>query len=108
MRLKEIRKMKGLSQQEVAAAIGCSSTSYSRYETGIRQPSIELSLRIADVLGVTVDYLLGRQMIEDSILSAYEIELVKAAREADQRAREDAMVLLKTHCISPSKKGGIE
>lgn len=108
MSLKEIRMKKGLTQQEVAAAIGCSSVVYSRYETEARQPSIEALLRMADVMGVTVDCLLGRQEIEDSTLSAYEIELVNASRDADSRAREDAMVPLKVHCTSSDKKGSIE
>lgn len=108
MSLKEIRMQKGLTQQEVADAIGCSSVVYSRYETGARQPSLEVVLRLADVMGVTVDYLLGREVTETTTLSAYEIELVSAAREADSRAREDAMVILRQHRTSPVKKGSEE
>ena len=104
MNLKEIRSKRNLTQQQVADHIGCSAVVYSRYENGIRQPSIETLLRIADLFGVTVDYLLGRQNVENSTLSKYEIELVTAARNADDRAREDALQMLVSHGVDEKKK----
>ena len=97
MNLKEIRIKRNLTQQQVAEHIGCSAVAYSRYENGTRQPSIEALLRLADLFNVTVDYLLGRQNIEDSTLSNYEIDLVTAARNADDRARDDALQMLVSH-----------
>ena len=97
MNLKDIRTKRNLTQQQVADKIGCSAIVYSRYENGLRQPSIETLLRLADIFGVTVDYLLGRQNIEDPILSKYEIDLITAARNADDRAREDALQMLVSH-----------
>ena len=38
MRLKELRIRKGVTQQEVAMAIGCSANNYARYERGEREP----------------------------------------------------------------------
>lgn len=66
MNIKDIRSRKGLTQAEVASAIGVSSVVYSRYETGSRQPSIDILIQLADIFGVTVDYLLGRQDIYGS------------------------------------------
>jgi transcriptional regulator with XRE-family HTH domain len=103
MNLKEIRRKRNLTQQIVADYLGSSSVVYSRYETGSRQPSIETLLRLANLFGVTVDYLLGRQDIEDSTLSAYEVSLVAAARNADERARGDALDLLIAHSTSCQK-----
>ena len=65
MNIKKIRVQKGFTQSEVASALGVSSVVYSRYETGKRQPSIDTLIQIADIFGVTVDYLLGRQDYED-------------------------------------------
>ena len=62
--IKDIRSRRNLTQTEVATAIGVSSVVYSRYETGKRQSSIEILLQLADLFGVTVDYLLGRKDIE--------------------------------------------
>ena len=101
MNLKEIRTRRNMTQRAVADYIGCSSVVYSRYERGTRQPSIEMLLKLADLFGVTVDFLLGRQDLEDSTLSEYEKQLVLASRNADERAKDDALQMLLSHaCIS--------
>lgn len=97
MNIKDIRTRKNLTQADVANALGVSSVVYSRYETGSRQPSIDVLIQLADIFGVTVDYLLGRQDIEDSTLSDYELQLLIASRNADERAKTDALNLLLTH-----------
>lgn len=103
MNIKDIRTRKNLTQAEVASALGVSSVVYSRYETGSRQPSIEVLIQLADIFGVTVDYLLGRQDIEDSTLSEYELRLLIASRNADERAKEDALNMLLTHNVTKSE-----
>jgi len=97
MNLKDIRLRKGLTQSEVASALGISSVVYSRYETGTRQPSADTIIQLANVFGVTVDYLLGRQEFETSTLSEEELHLLIASRNADERAKQDALNLLLTH-----------
>ena len=52
MNIKDIRTRKGLTQAEVASALGVSSVVYSRYETGSRQPSIDILIQPADIFGV--------------------------------------------------------
>lgn len=59
-RLKELRLDKGLSQIEVANWISVSRTSYTKYETGVYEPSIETLIKLAEFYGVTVDYIIGR------------------------------------------------
>lgn len=105
MNLKELRLEKGMTQRDVAGAIGCSAKAYSDYERGAREPSIEVFLRLADVFGVTMDALLGRPQSEGIVLSGHEIELVNASREADARARKDALLLLQSHARGQDKKG---
>lgn len=100
MNIKDIRLQKGLTQSEVATALGVSSVVYSRYENGKRQPSIDTLVQMADIFGVTVDYLLGRQDIEDSTLSEYELHLLIASRNADERAKQDALNMLLAHATS--------
>lgn len=60
-RLKQLRKDKRLTQAQVAQRIGVTASMVSSYETDIRLPSYEVLIRLADVFGVTVDYLLCRQ-----------------------------------------------
>ena len=97
LKLKEIRLIRGMSQQTVADYLHCSAVCYSRYETGNRCPSLDLLIQMADCFDVTVDYLLGRQQISAQGLTPYETALVDAARKADDRAREDALQLLQAH-----------
>ncbi len=103
MNIKDIRTRKGLTQAEVASALGVSSVVYSRYETGSRQPSIDILIQLADIFGVTVDYL-GRQDIEDSTLSEYELSLLIASRKADERAKQDALNMLLAHAVKTNQK----
>ncbi|MBQ9544660.1 MAG: helix-turn-helix transcriptional regulator [Clostridia bacterium] len=102
MNLKEIRKAKKLTQRQVADFLICSPTVYSRYETGERQPPVEVLIRLSDFFGVTVDYLVGKEKLAFDGLTEIERELVRNFRRADERARDDAMTLLRLHSISAS------
>ena len=97
MNLKMLRKQRRMTQKDVADHLCCSPGVYSRYETGEREPSIDILIILADLFKVSVDYLIGRQDIAFAGLSIYEKTLVTAARSADERAREDALNTLMTH-----------
>ena len=60
MRLKELRKKKGLSQLRLATELNTTQNTISRYETGEREPGIDELVKIADYFNVSVDYLIGR------------------------------------------------
>ena len=60
VRLKELRKEKGVKQAEIAETLGCTPNHYQKIEYGqINVPSTNLMI-LADYFGVTTDYLLGR------------------------------------------------
>lgn len=52
------RKMAGLSQLDLADAIGVSRQAVSKYETGVSEPDIQKLTEIASLLNVTMDQLL--------------------------------------------------
>ena len=60
MRLKELRKKKGISQLRLATDLNTTQNTISRYETGEREPGINELIKIADYFHVSVDYLIGR------------------------------------------------
>ena len=60
MRLRELRKMRRLSQVKVAMDLNLSQNSISRYETGDREAGYDTLIAIADYFDVSVDYLLER------------------------------------------------
>ena len=48
-----------MSQKDVAEEIGVAKSTYSLYESGNREPNVQTIKRIADVLNVSADDLLG-------------------------------------------------
>lgn len=58
-RLKELRKEKKLTQEELAKEIGVSKITILRWENGERQIKPEKAQQLADYFGVSVGYLLG-------------------------------------------------
>lgn len=104
MKLQEIRTQRGLTQKQVADAIGCIPSVYSRYETGVREPSLEILIQLAQFFGVSLDELVGYQAPKDTGLNSYEIALINAAREADDRARADALAMLQSHRVERKKE----
>ena len=59
-RLKTLREGIGISQMEMAEAIGSSQSSVNRYENGQSTPSVALFRRYADYFDVSLDYIFGR------------------------------------------------
>ena len=101
MRLKEIRERLGYSRKQACDYIGCSRTVYTRYENGTRQPSLPTLVRIADVFNVSIDFLLGREGIDQATLTEREKDYLTVFRTADPRAQEDAYNLMAAHQIIP-------
>lgn len=83
MNLKELRTKKGLLQKDVAEKLGIGRTTYVRYETGQFEPDIKTLIRLADIFGVTVDYLIGREAAacaDETPLTDKELALITAYR----------------------------
>ncbi len=59
--LSQLRKARGLSQEELAARIGVSRQAVSKWETGDASPDLNKLLALADQLEVSLDTLCGRE-----------------------------------------------
>lgn len=57
--LRIARERKGISQKEMAENIGVAKSTYSLYESGNREPNVQTIKKIADILNVSADELLG-------------------------------------------------
>lgn len=64
-RLRQARNEKKLTQDELAKKVNTKKTTISNYETGYSTPSHEILSDIADVLGKSTDWLLGRNYVAE-------------------------------------------
>ncbi len=60
MRLRELRKSRGITQLKLALDLGMNQNSISRYESGEREADYRTLIALADYFNVSVDYLLER------------------------------------------------
>lgn len=65
-KLKQLRKAKKVTQEELAQAIGVERSTVGKYETGVC-PSPDILVSIADFFETTVDDLLGRDVPPDTL-----------------------------------------
>ena len=86
-RIKEARKKKGLSLQQVADAVGVGNNTISRYETGKREPKLETWQALANFFDVTVPYLQG---IDDKPNTGYSKDYIY--KQLDDAYKEDYLL----------------
>ena len=72
-RLKELRKKANFTQVEVAEKLGISQPAYASWERGVKKPTQENLVKIAQVLNVSVDYLVGNLEEESDELDNIEL-----------------------------------
>lgn len=58
--LKELRLKKGYSQVKLQHLVGVSTSSIEAYEQKVRIPSLPIAYRLSEVLGCSIDYLVGK------------------------------------------------
>lgn len=59
-RLLEARKRKGVSQEDIANDLGTKGPVIGRYERDEMKPSIDVAAKMAELLDVSLDYLVGK------------------------------------------------
>ena len=89
-RLKDLRKEKGMTQIELATALGVSSGTVAMWETGKRKPSFEMFEKLTEVFDKRINYILGAS---DNPTPARlnDIEAAKLGNWAMQEEYEDVM-----------------
>lgn len=60
IRLKELRKLRQMTQQRLAIELNMNQNTISRYESGEREADYQTLIRFADFFNVSIDYLLER------------------------------------------------
>lgn len=59
-RIREARKLRGITMKELGKIVGAAESTISLYETEKRMPDTDVLQKMADYFGVSVDYLIGR------------------------------------------------
>ena len=91
-----LRKAKGMTQEQLAAALGVSAPAVSKWETNSSYPDITLLCPLARALGTDVDNLLAfEEELSQEKLGQYMVEIVEMARQGEvPRAEERLNALL--------------
>lgn len=97
--LKELRKSKGLNQNELANFLGVSNQAYQKYEYGTAEPNFDNLTKLADFYNVTTDYLLGREPrsnpIEQLPVGEQDRAIVQAYINLSDRERTEFVEILR-------------
>ncbi len=91
-KLKIIRKEMGLTQKELANSLNVSQQTYSDYENGKTEPDIDTIIKMAEMLQISIDYLVGRS---DDLGAVTHVPI------SSQFSAEDREVLSLFHALTP-------
>lgn len=86
--IKKMRELAGMTQQEVADALGIKKPRYGDWERETREINLRDAIRLADLFHCTLDELANHH-VEQAFpsLSPAERELLAAYRDTDERGR---------------------
>ncbi len=109
--LKELRTHKNITQQELADYLKVNRNAISRYETGEREPDIEMLIKISDFFEVSVDYLLGKSEKKSSANAEgdkgnnrFEDDIGSLSPESQAKAKEYIEMLKTLDKLKPEEK----
>ena len=63
--IRSLRIDNGYTQKQIAAYLGISQNTYSQYEIGVLNYPVDVLIKLAELYGVSVDYLLGRTNVKE-------------------------------------------
>lgn len=102
--LRSLRESAGISQQNLAAAIGISQQSVNKYENHSTEPDISTLSVIADYFNTSIDYLVGhsdiKRIIEETTpcdLNEDELSLVTAYRTLSDGQKQSIKLVIENY-----------
>ncbi len=88
-RIQELRKKANLSQNDLASKIEVSYPQMSRYEIKGVQPPADVLKRLADVFGVSIDYIVNGTLQEKAENTMTDTELLQQFKEVESMNDKD-------------------
>jgi transcriptional regulator with XRE-family HTH domain len=103
-RLQSTRKERKITQTRLADMLGVNPRVYNRWERGTAVPQLDTIVKIADILGVSLDVLVGREKSTHQPV-IHNLKLHAMLNEIDALPDEDqkALVILMDSLIKRSK-----
>ncbi len=101
IKLYELRLEKGLSQRQIAKMLNISQSTYNNWENSRTEPSIAQLIQIAQLFGVSVDFLIGNTddmgniVYSNGFLTSTETELIRLFKSLPEPARKNILDFMK-------------
>lgn len=92
-RLKELRSKNKFTQSELAKLAGLHYTQIGRYEKGKTMPSSDILKKLADVLSVSIDYLIEGSIEETAKSYIHDRDLLKQFKEIESLEEKEKEVV---------------
>lgn len=86
-----LRKKHNLSQAALGNLIGTSGDIIGRYERDIMTPSIDVIIKVADALDVSIDYLVGKTILE---LDSNVLKRVEEVSKLDNEEKDKIFMVI--------------
>lgn len=100
--LKTYRKRKGMSQAQLSEALGVGRTTLTKWETGENIPSIEVLDKLASILNISTDDLLGREPIIDKFKrDEQNVRLLSYYSKLNDFGKREAVKRVSELCLIP-------
>nr|DAT37998.1 MAG TPA: Repressor protein CI [Caudoviricetes sp.] len=92
--IRKSREKLGISQKDLAKALGITPARLSNWELGINRPDADMIGIISKELSISANDLLGLHIVHDPMPSASEMEIVKKYRTLDAYGKETVSIIL--------------
>lgn len=86
-----LRKKSNLSQSALGKEIGTSGDIIGRYERNVMTPSIDVIIKLVDVLNVSIDYLVGKTTLE---LNKKALKRIEEVSKLDQEEQDKIFMVI--------------
>lgn len=81
-KLQELRKIRGLTQEELAEALFVSRTAISKWESGVCLPDVSVYKELCSILGISLnEFLAGEDIAQENIIQKSETNIIEVIRD---------------------------
>ena len=100
LKIRELREEAQLTQTELAKQLSTSQRNVSNWETGANEPDLSAVMRLAEVFGVSLDELFGRDVSVQDMQEPNGLDrlLVKKIRALDDGRKAALLAFLNGFC----------